>query len=111
MAMDDPEEADTETGGIVDDRATISSRKDDHVRLAQKFAREYPAGYQKEVYRELDGCEFIHRALPETSIDEVDISTCVAGIAQPSPIFINAMTGGTEATNKINMALAQAASR
>ena len=44
MAMDDPEEADTETGGIVDDRATISSRKDDHVRLAQKFAREYPAG-------------------------------------------------------------------
>ena len=111
MAMDDPEEADTETGGIMDDRATISSRKDDHVRLAQKFAREYPAGYQKEVYRELDGCEFIHRALPETSIDEVDISTCVAGIAQPSPIFINAMTGGTEATNKINMALAQAASR
>lgn len=111
MAMDDLEEADTEAGGIVDDRATISSRKDDHIRLAQKFAQEYPAGYQKEVYRELDGCEFIHRALPETSIDEVDINTCVAGIAQPSPFFINAMTGGTEATNKINMALARAASR
>ena len=111
MAMDDLEEADTEAGGIVDDRATISSRKDDHIRLAQKFAQEYPVGYQKEVYRELDGCEFIHRALPETSIDEVDINTCVAGIAQPSPFFINAMTGGTEATNKINMALAQAASR
>ena len=107
MAMDDPEEADTETGGIMDDRATISSRKDDHVRLAQKFAREYPAGYQKEVYRELDGCEFIHRALPETSIDEVDISTCVAGIAQPSPIFINAMTGGTaQAASRTGIAMA-----
>ncbi len=101
---------------LVDDRNLIASRKEDHVRLAraQKARaqqRNLYEEYQGRVYDELDSCEFIHTSLPEISIDQVDISTDLAGIRQNKPFFINAMTGGTELTNEINMKLAQVAGK
>ncbi len=96
---------------LVDDRATISSRKDDHVRLAARIRSQEVEPYQLAVWDELDQCEFIHQALPEIAVDQVDISSTVAGIAQSSPFFINAMTGGTVGTNALNSQLAAVASR
>ena len=56
-----------------------------------------------------DDIHLIHRALPEISLEEIDISTKLFGHELAAPIVIEAMTGGTERAAKINEALAEAA--
>ncbi|UCH37551.1 MAG: type 2 isopentenyl-diphosphate Delta-isomerase [Candidatus Bathyarchaeota archaeon] len=51
----------------------------------------------------------IHRAVPRTSFEEMDISTELFGHELAAPIIIEAMTGGTERAALINQNLAQAA--
>jgi isopentenyl-diphosphate delta-isomerase len=58
-----------------------------------------------------DDINFIHRALPETSLDKIDISTKLFGHELGAPLIIEAMTGGTEKAAKINEALAEAAEK
>ena len=83
----------------------ISSRKDDHVRLANQFYGSAPA----DAHAEIDGIQFVHNALPETSVADVDLSSSFAGLHLKRPYFINAMTGGTECANDINRRLARVA--
>ncbi|WP_240680336.1 type 2 isopentenyl-diphosphate Delta-isomerase [Alloscardovia theropitheci] len=85
----------------------ISSRKDDHLRLAQQF---YVHNVQAlSNHDEIDAMQFVHQALPEMSRERVSASTSFAGISLPRPYFINAMTGGTELTNRVNYRLARVA--
>lgn len=56
-----------------------------------------------------DDIYLIHRALPETSLEEIDLSVNLFGHRLDAPIVIEAMTGGTERAAKINAALAEAA--
>ncbi len=51
---------------------------------------------------------FVHKALPEINLDEINLSTKVFNHKFSAPIIIEAMTGGTERAFKINAALAQA---
>lgn len=74
------------------------NRKDEHVSLARAF-------YQERT-NDFDLIRFVHHALPETNRTAVDISTSFLGFHLPAPFYINAMTGGSERTGKINRDLA-----
>ncbi|WP_274364491.1 type 2 isopentenyl-diphosphate Delta-isomerase [Paenibacillus thermotolerans] len=78
-----------------------SSRKMDHVRYALSIPPENRNG--------LDDIRFVHNALPETSLEQISLSTTIGELVMSSPILINAMTGGAEETKRINGGLAEAA--
>lgn len=71
------------------------NRKDQHVLLARQQ-------FQRESARDFEETRFVHQSLPQLKVDDVDTSTSIAGIETKMPFFINAMTGGTEKTGKIN---------
>ncbi|EJX59530.1 type 2 isopentenyl-diphosphate Delta-isomerase [Enterococcus faecium] len=74
------------------------NRKDEHVSLAKAFHDK-----QKN---EFDFVRIIHNPLPQIAVSDVDLSTQAAGFTLSSPFYINAMTGGSEKTKKINQDLA-----
>lgn len=85
--------------------APITARKDDHIRinLEQDVRSNLTTGLEK--YR------FVHEALPDLNLDEVDTSLSLFGKTIKAPILISSMTGGTQETGTINMRLAEAAQK
>ncbi|SEO62179.1 isopentenyl-diphosphate delta-isomerase [Actinacidiphila rubida] len=81
----------------------IAQRKDDHVRLAVEQQRA-AAGVNQ-----FDEVAFVHQALAGLDRSQVSLATRFAGIAWPVPLYINAMTGGSPNTGRINADLALAA--
>lgn len=83
--------------------ADTSQRKDAHLVLAADplALSRVPSGF--------DTVRLTHCALPECSLDEVDISTRCLGRVVRAPFFIGSMTGGTAHATAINLALAEAA--
>jgi isopentenyl-diphosphate Delta-isomerase len=81
----------------------ISDRKDEHVRLAVEQQRGR-AGRSP-----FDDVAFVHHALAGIDRDQVSPATSFAGLTWPVPVYINAMTGGSEMTGAINRNLAIAA--
>lgn len=77
------------------------NRKDEHLSLAKAF--------HKEKSNDFDHVRLIHNPLPDTAVDQVDISTEVFGTKQSAPFFINAMTGGSAKAAEINRQLAEIA--
>ncbi len=73
------------------------NRKDDHISGARK---------QKPLNNDFDRIRFIHRSLPQTSKDKVDLKSRFSSFIIPYPLYINAMTGGSETAKSINKALA-----
>ncbi len=82
----------------------IASRKADHLALATSGDVAF---LQKSAAWE--HIDFLHDALPELTIDEVDLSTDWLGKRLRAPLVIAAMTGGTPRAEAINLALAAAA--
>ncbi|WP_062650803.1 type 2 isopentenyl-diphosphate Delta-isomerase [Streptomyces maremycinicus] len=81
----------------------IGQRKDDHVRLAVDQQREHSG------HNQFDEVSFVHHALAGIDRPDVSLATAFAGISWPVPLYINAMTGGSENTGLINRDLATAA--
>jgi isopentenyl-diphosphate Delta-isomerase len=81
----------------------IVSRKSDHIRinLEEDVLSSLTTGL--EHYR------FIHEALPELNLDDVDLSQDLFGKRVHSPLLISSMTGGTTEAGRINRVLAEAA--
>lgn len=73
-------------------------RKDEHVLFARKQVRST---------NDFDRMHLIHHGITNLKLEEIDLSCEVLGTKFPLPIYINAMTGGTEKTKKINEKLAQ----
>lgn len=73
-------------------------RKDQHVLLA---SQQYHQGSAPD----FETTRFVHQSLPQIKVEDVDYSTCVAGFELETPFFINAMTGGTKETRRINRVL------
>ena len=74
-----------------------SKRKDEHVELALA---------QDEFYPDFNRVELIHQSLPSFDLDEVNLETTILNHTFPLPVYINAMTGGSEKTKEINRKLA-----
>ncbi len=82
----------------------IERRKRDHIDLCATgdvgFKQKTP------LFEEV---EFIHDALPELKVDDIDTSVEILGKKLSAPIIIAAMTGGTEKARNINRELARIA--
>jgi isopentenyl-diphosphate Delta-isomerase len=76
-------------------------RKDEHVHLALNT--------NEALQSDFDDLFFVHRSLPEMNQEEVDLTARVGDLKLKYPLYINAMTGGSEKTGAINAALAEAA--
>jgi isopentenyl-diphosphate delta-isomerase len=89
-----------------DDGAAISSRKDDHIALCETDQVAFQAKTNL-----LDDVGLVHDALPEMSLDQVDLTTQFAGRTLRAPLIIAAMTGGSDAAEAINRDLAKIAQK
>jgi isopentenyl-diphosphate delta-isomerase len=76
------------------------NRKDDHIQLALQ---------QQHVRTSFDAMRLPYEALPTSKVDDVSLDVKLFNRSFPSPIFINAMTGGTLSAHRINERLAKLA--
>jgi len=88
----------------VTETPSIESRKVDHVRINLENDVNFP-----RLTTGLENYHFLHRAVPELDLMEIDTTTRVFGKALQAPLLISSMTGGAELAHKINRNLAQAA--
>ncbi len=86
------------------DDTTTSRRKDAHLDLC---ATEEVAPVQNSTL--LDCVKLVHSAMPELSLDEVDLSTRLFGKTLKAPLLITGMTGGSDRAGQVNRELAEAA--
>ena len=85
------------------DSSSISARKSDHIRI--NLEQDVRSGLTTG----LENYRFIHRAMPELDLSDVDLSQQVFGKKLHAPILISSMTGGNEEAAGINRLLAEAA--
>ena len=83
--------------------APIDERKSDHIKINLEKDVRSALTTGLERYR------FIHEALPELNLEQVDTSLSLFGKRLSAPILISSMTGGTEEAGEINQRLAEAA--
>jgi isopentenyl-diphosphate Delta-isomerase len=81
--------------------ADISRRKDDHLDLTTSG----DVGF-KHTTTLFEQVRFVHDALPELSLDELDTSVELMGKRLRAPILIAGMTGGSDRAERINKELA-----
>jgi isopentenyl-diphosphate Delta-isomerase len=79
----------------------ISKRKNDHLDLAAHG----DVGFRNKTTL-FECVELVHDALPELSLDEVDLSVRILGRTLRAPLILAGMTGGTERARNINRQLA-----
>jgi isopentenyl-diphosphate delta-isomerase len=91
--------------GIVMDEELIESRKNDHIRINLEEDVRSSLSNGLEKYR------FIHNALPEIDLTEIDLTQTLFNKNISLPILISSMTGGTPEAFQINQILAQAAEK
>lgn len=83
---------------------TTESRKVDHIRINLEQNVQFP-----RVTTGLENFKFMHCAVPELNLSEIDTSVQLFGKSLKSPVLISSMTGGTDMAERINRNLAQAA--
>jgi len=86
--------------------ADISQRKAEHLDLC---STDDVAFRGKTTLLEQVG--FVHDALPELALDEIDLGTTLVGRQLAAPLVIAAMTGGTARAETVNRDLAGVAQR
>jgi isopentenyl-diphosphate delta-isomerase len=80
----------------------IGDRKSDHIRI------NLEENVRSGLTTGLEHYRFIHQALPELNLSDIDMTQTLFGRQVKAPILISSMTGGTEAARKINRVLAEA---
>ena len=81
----------------------VKQRKIEHVKIA--LEQDISAA-QKANWNDI---QFVHQALPEVNLDEIDTSVNFLGHTLRYPLFISSLTGGHDDVISINHNLAQAA--
>ncbi len=79
-------------------------RKLDHIRINLEENVNF-----RQLTTGLENYRFLHQALPELDLTQVDTSVSFLGKRLKAPLLISSMTGGTEHAQLINRILAQAA--
>ena len=82
----------------------LEQRKADHIRINL----EEDVGFDR-LTNGLERYYFVHQALPELDLEQIDLSTSFFGKSLRAPLLISSMTGGTERAHAINRTLAAAA--
>jgi isopentenyl-diphosphate delta-isomerase len=85
-------------------RPGTATRKADHIRINLEHdvsGKGVDAGF--------DDYRFLHGALPEVDLEQVDSSTWMLEKSLTAPILISCMTGGTPEAGRINATLAEVA--
>jgi len=90
----------------VTETPTTESRKVDHIRINLDKDVQFP-----RLTTGLEKYRFMHQAIPELNLTDIDTSVELFGKSLDSPILISSMTGGTEIAQNINRNLAQAAQK
>jgi isopentenyl-diphosphate delta-isomerase len=85
------------------DQSSISSRKSDHIRI------NLEENVQSGLTTGLERYRFVHQALPELNLDEVNLTQSLFGKTLHAPLLISSMTGGTDQAAALNRTLAEAA--
>jgi isopentenyl-diphosphate delta-isomerase len=80
-----------------------SARKSDHIRI------NLEEDVRSKITTGLERYFFLHAALPELNLEEVDLSVETFGKKLRVPLLISAMTGGSKEAGMINQRLAEAA--
>lgn len=80
-----------------------SQRKSDHIRI--NLEEDVRSGLTTGLERYF----FLHNALPELNLQEIDLSVEVFGKKLRAPLLISSMTGGSAEATQINQRLAEAA--
>lgn len=83
--------------------APLPQRKDEHIQI--NLERDVRSGLTTGLER----FRFLHEALPELKLEDVDTSLTVFRKHLEAPILVSSMTGGTEQAGTINRRLAEAA--
>ncbi len=83
---------------------TIEDRKAEHIRINLEENVQFP-----HLTTGLERYRFLHQALPELNLSEVDSTITLFGKTLTAPIVISSMTGGTELAKRLNERLAEAA--
>ncbi len=83
---------------------SIEDRKADHIRINLERNVQFP-----HLTTGLERYRFVHQALPELNLSEINTQVTLFGKTISAPILISSMTGGTELALKINRNLAEAA--
>jgi isopentenyl-diphosphate delta-isomerase len=80
-----------------------STRKSDHIliNLNEEVESSLKTG--------LERYHFVHNAIPEINLSEIDLHTTFMTKPLNAPLLISSMTGGTKQADKINNSLAEAA--
>ena len=73
----------------------IGTRKADHIRI------NLEEDVQSGLTTGLENYRFLHRALPELNLEEVDLSLDIFGRHLQAPILISSMTGGTAQAKRL----------
>lgn len=79
-------------------------RKSDHIRINLQNDVSF-----KGISSGFERYRFVHCALPEFDLEDVNTSTALLGKPLVAPFFISSMTGGTPEASLINQRLAEAA--
>jgi isopentenyl-diphosphate Delta-isomerase len=88
----------------VTETPTTESRKVDHIRINLERDVQFP-----RLTTGLENYRFMHQALPELDLNEIDMRVSLVGKAISAPILVSSMTGGTEMARRLNRHLAEAA--
>ena len=84
-------------------KTSIEKRKIDHIKI------NLERNVHSSLTTGLEKFHFIHEALPELSLDQIDASVNLFGKKLNAPVLISSMTGGTKEAEQINKRLAEAA--
>jgi isopentenyl-diphosphate Delta-isomerase len=88
------------------DKSITENRKADHIEINLNQDVRFP-----RLTTGLERYRFVHQALPELNLAEIDSSIQLLGKTLAAPIIISSMTGGTDSAHAINLCLAQAAQK
>jgi isopentenyl-diphosphate delta-isomerase len=102
LAFGDAQFAPVSTRGDI--RLSIDQRKADHIRINLEEDVQFPA-----LTTGLEEYRFMHQALPELDLAEIDTHIRVFGKHVRAPILVSSMTGGTAQALAVNRNLAEAA--
>ncbi|MAS34243.1 MAG: type 2 isopentenyl-diphosphate Delta-isomerase [Anaerolineaceae bacterium] len=88
----------------VTENSQVESRKVDHIRINLDKDVQFP-----HLTTGLERYRFLHQALPELDLEDIDMHLELFGKTLSAPLLISSMTGGTDMAHRINQNLAQVA--